>query len=208
MDKYIGMSKKDNNTEEKIIQAAEVVFIEKGMAGARMQQIADVAGINKALLHYYYRSKEKLFNVIFKIAFKAFIPNLLEVFKGDKDFFTKLRYFVSKYIDVLERNPHLPGFVLHEISHRPDNLMKMVKEMNFDVDFIQDQIAEEIAQGKIKAIDPAQLLINVISLCIFPIVAKPMISGVIYKGDEKAYKKMLKDRKTHVADFIINSIKP
>ncbi len=208
MDKYIGMSKKDNNTEEKIIQAAEVVFIEKGMAGARMQQIADVAGINKALLHYYYRSKEKLFNVIFKIAFKAFIPNLLEVFKGDKDFFTKLRYFVSKYIDVLERNPHLPGFVLHEISHRPDNLMKMVKEMNFDVDFIQDQIAEEIAQGKIKEIDPAQLLINVISLCIFPIVAKPMISGVIYKGDEKAYKKMLKDRKTHVADFIINSIKP
>ena len=208
MDKYFGMSKKDNNTEEKIIQAAEVVFIEKGMAGARMQQIADVAGINKALLHYYYRSKEKLFNVIFKIAFKAFIPNLLEVFKGDKDFFTKLRYFVSEYIDVLERNPHLPGFVLHEISHRPDNLMKMVKEMNFDVDFIQDQIAEEIAQGKIKAIDPAQLLINVISLCIFPIVAKPMISGVIYKGDEKAYKKMLKDRKTHVADFIINSIKP
>jgi len=199
--------KKDNNTETKIIQAAEKVFIEKGKDGARMQHIADEAGINKALLHYYYRSKEKLFDIIFKIAFKAFIPNLLSVFKGEEDFFTKLRKFIKKYLTTLEKNPHIPGFVLHEISNRPEHLTNLMAQFNFDVNFIQDQIEDEIRKGNIKPIDPSQLLINVISLCVFPIVAKPMISGVIFKGDDSKYAQMLEDRKELIADFIINSIK-
>ena len=202
------MAQKDQNTEEKIINAAEKVFIEKGMAGARMQHIADEAGINKSLLHYYYRSKEKLFSLVFKVAFKTFAPDLLSVFKGDEDFFSKLRKFVASYLSVLEKNPHIPGFIIHEISHRPDNLVKLVTQLNIDVSFILDQIEDEIKKGNIRPIEPAQLLINVISLCVFPIVAKPMISSILLKGDDDAYNKMLKDRKQHIADFVINSIKP
>lgn len=201
------MAKKDINTEQKIVKAAEKVFIEQGMSGARMQEIANVAGINKALLHYYYRSKEKLFDMVFRTAFKAFIPNLLEVFKGDEDFFSKIRYFVAKYMNVLEKNPHIPGFVLHEISNRPKHLSEMMQELNFDLSFIYDQINEEIAAGNLRAIAPEQLIINIISLCVFPIVAKPMISAIVYKGDKKAYKQMINERKTLVADFVINSIK-
>jgi AcrR family transcriptional regulator len=202
------MGEKDKNTEEKIIQAAEKEFIEKGMAGARMQQIANNAGINKALLHYYYRSKEKLFGIIFKIAFKTFIPNLLGVFEGEEDFYTKLRKFIRNYLSIIEKNPHIPSFVLHEISHNPENLAALIKEIGIDVDFIQNQILEEIEKGNMKPIKPYHLLINVISLCVFPIAAKPMISSIIFKGNQADYKNMLEERKDHVADFIINSIKP
>jgi AcrR family transcriptional regulator len=201
------MSEKDRNTEEKIIQAAEKVFIERGMDGARMQQIADEAGINKALLHYYYRSKAKLFAIVFKTAFKTFMPNLLGAFKGDDDFFTKLRNFINTYLGIIEKNPHIPSFVLHEISHESDRLIMMLNELNINIDFIFEQVIDEIEKGHIRPIDPKHFFLNVVSLCIFPVVAKPMVLGILFKGDEKAYHQMMGERKTQVADFIIHSIK-
>ncbi len=199
--------KKDKNTEENIITAAERVFIDKGMDGARMQHIADEAGINKALLHYYYRSKQKLFNIVFTTAFKAFAPDLIKVFQREGDFFSKLRNFVKTYLDVLERNPHIPGFILHEIRHKPDQLIQLVGGLNLDIDVVIRQIEEEIQAGRIKPIDPKQLMIHIVSLCIFPIVAKPMLTAVLFKTDSDACEKALNERKDLIADFIINSIK-
>jgi AcrR family transcriptional regulator len=113
------VANKDSNTEEKIVQAAEKVFIEKGMAGARMQQIADEAGINKALLHYYYRSKEKLFSIVFRTAIRALIPNLIKSYNSrEGDFQFKIRKFVDTYLTMMEKNPHIPGFVIHELNNR------------------------------------------------------------------------------------------
>ena len=74
---------KDTNTEQSILEAAKIVFIKKGMEGARMQEIADEAGINKAMLHYYYRSKDKLFEAVFKETFLKLVPNLIEIVKTD-----------------------------------------------------------------------------------------------------------------------------
>jgi len=202
------VSSKDSNTEEKIVKAAEKVFIEKGMAGARMQQIADEAGINKALLHYYYRSKEKLFSLVFRTAIRSLLPNLIKSYKKvDGDFFEKIRRFVNTYLTVIEKNPHIPGFVIHELNHRPEELTNMLKELELDLDFIIKDIEEEIAKGHIKPIVPADLIINIISLCIFPVVAKPMVTGIFFQGDKKAYKGFMDSRKDHVADFIIESIK-
>lgn len=199
---------KDQNTEEKIVQAAEKVFIEKGMAGARMQQIADVAGINKALLHYYYRSKEKLFSIVFKTAIKALIPSVIKSYKNSEgDFFNKIRGFVHSYLLIIEKSPHIPGFVIHELNNRPEELINMLSELDMDFSFIIDDIQNEIDAGRIIPIAPVNLIINIISLCIFPVVARPMITGVFYKVDKKSYKDFLKQRKDHVADFIIDSIK-
>jgi AcrR family transcriptional regulator len=199
--------KRDKNTEENIITAAERVFIDKGMDGARMQHIADEAGINKALLHYYYRSKQKLFSIVFTTAFKAFAPDLLKVFQEEGDFFSQLRKFVKAYLDVLEKNPHIPGFILHEIRHKPDKLVKLVGGLNLNIDIVIRQIEDEIEKGNMMPIDPKQLLIHIISLCIFPIVAKPMLTAVIFKTDGDACQKALNERKDLIADFIINSIK-
>jgi TetR/AcrR family transcriptional regulator len=202
------MTIKDFNTEERIVQAAEKVFIEKGMAGARMQQIADEAGINKALLHYYYRSKEKLFSIIFRSAVKAMVPNLIKSYQRGKGHFNdKIRKFVEAYLNIIEKNPHIPGFVIHELNNRPEDLIKMLSELNLDISFIISDIEAEIEKGNIKPIEPIHLLVNIVSLCIFPIVARPMITGIFFKGDKKDYKDFIKSRKDHVADFIIESIK-
>lgn len=201
------VAKKDINTEGKIVEAAEKVFIENGMAGARMQQIADEAGINKALLHYYYRSKEKLFSIVFRTALKALLPNIIKSFKSEGSFFDKLRVFVNTYLNIIEKNPHLPGFVIHELSHRPEQLIQTIAELDIDIQFIIDDIQAEIDKGNIINISPKHLIVNVISLCIFPVVARPMVTGVLFKGDKDEYKNFLKERKSHVADFIINSIK-
>ncbi len=200
-------AKKDINTEEKIVEAAEKVFIKNGMAGARMQQIADEAGINKALLHYYYRSKEKLFSIVFRTALKALLPNIIKSFKSEGSFFEKLRVFVDTYLTIIEKNPHLPGFVIHELNHRPEQLIQTIAELDIDIQFIIDDINTEIENGNIINISPNDLIINVISLCIFPVVARPMVTGVLFKGDKDEYKTFLKERKSHVADFVINSIK-
>lgn len=201
------VSKKDINTEGKIVEAAEKVFIENGMAGARMQQIADEAGINKALLHYYYRSKEKLFSIVFRTAIKALLPNLIKSFKTEGDFFDRLHVFVESYLNIIEKNPHLPGFVIHELNHRPEQLIQTIAELDIDIQFIIDDIHAEIEKGRIINIPPKHLIVNVISLCIFPVVARPMVTGVLFKGNKEEYKAFLKERKTNVADFVINSIK-
>lgn len=204
----IMIASRDPNTEEKIVQAAEKVFIENGMAGARMQQIADEAGINKSLLHYYYRSKEKLFSIVFRTAIRALIPNVLRSYhKNDGDFFTKVRNFVTGYLTIIEKHPHIPGFVIHELSHRPEELTNMLAELDLDISKIIVDIEKEIAEGNIKAIAPVDLIINIVSLCIFPVVAKPMVSGIFFQGDKQAYKEFIKARKDHVADFVIESIK-
>ena len=197
----------EKKTEEKIIVAAEKVFIEKGLAGARMQEIANEAGINKALLHYYYRSKEKLFEMVFKVAFKALAPNLLKGFDGPEDFFTKLEHFVSSYLSLIDKNPHIPGFIINELSANPKRLETMVTLMDLDLRPIYNAIEEEIEKKTIKPIEPSDLVLNVLALCVFPIVAKPMVKGILFKGSEEEYKLMLEKRKKNVTRFVISAIK-
>lgn len=198
----------NTNTEEKIIKAAENEFIEQGFSGARMQAIANKAGINKALLHYYFRSKQKLFEVIFKTAFKLFVPKIIGTFKRtDLDFFGKIKLFVSDYITLIQKNPHIPVFIIHELNTKSSTLSKIISEQSIDFEPIKNQIRDEIEKGTIKAMPPEQLIVNVISLCIFPIVAAPIVKVVLFQGDSKEYQNMIEARKTLVADFVINSIK-
>lgn len=197
----------EKNTEEKIVQAAEKVFIEKGLAGARMQEIADEAGINKALLHYYYRSKEKLFGMVFQLAFKTFAPNLLTAFEGSDDFFAKIERFVYTYLTIIEKNPHIPGFVISELSNNPQRLVDTIGYLKLDIKPVIEAIEVEIEKKTIKPIEPTDLIINVLALCIFPVIAKPMVRSIIFKGSEQEYKNMLERRKIDAARFVISAIK-
>jgi TetR/AcrR family transcriptional regulator len=195
------------NTEEKIIQAAEIEFIERGFDGARMQAIADKAGINKALLHYYFRSKQKLFEVIFKTAIKFFLPKIIGIFsRNDLGFQEKIRLFVSAYIDLISKHPHIPMFVLHELSNNASTLLKIIQEIKLDISPVKNQIKDEIAKGTIINIIPEQLILNVLSLSIFPIVASPIARELLVEGNKEAYKALIEERKTHVAEFVIRAI--
>lgn len=202
------VKKKENNTEEVILNAATAVFQKKGMDGTRMQEIADKAGINKAMLHYYYRSKQKLFEAVFKSAINLMAPKVIKIMETDEPLFDKIRNFTDKYITFISKHSFIPTFIIQELNRNPA-MIKDVFVSKFDNSVklkLVTQIEELIKKGEIRSIKPEQLLVNIISLSVFPFIAKPLLSAVLQK-DEKAYKAFLEDRKTHVAEFVINAIK-
>ncbi len=201
------MTEKEKTTEVQILNAAKKVFLKKGYDGARMQHIADEAGINKALLHYYFRSKDKLFDAIFDEAFSQFFPNISTLMMSDQAFEKKIRGFVSHYIDTMLKNPHLPSFVMHELQRKPERIVGLIRQSGIDPETLGQLIEKEVAAGKMRPIPFPHLIVNLVSMCIMPFAARPIIEGFVFNGNTRAYDHFLSERKTAVADFIINSLK-
>jgi TetR/AcrR family transcriptional regulator len=202
------MSVSHPETETAILDAARKVFVQHGFDGTTMQMISDESGINKALLHYYYRSKDRLFEAVFIEAFSKMIPNLMKIFTSESDLFDKIRSFVDAYISALLQYPQIPLFILHELKRNPDRIVELIKSTGINPDIILHFIKLEIKKGTITAIDPQQLLVNMMGLCIFPFAARPMIQGFLFKNDARAYEAFLEKRKKEVSEFIIKAIKP
>lgn len=199
--------KEDKSTEQRILEAAKQVFLEKGLDGARMQDIADTAGYNKALVHYYFRSKEKLFEVIFVEEARKFMPRIIEKMSSEMPLFEKIEYFVESYIDMLIQNPLLPLFILNEVSKNPGELVKKIWGVDRPpVEKVQAHINREIRKGTIKPIHAVQLMLNMVSLCIFPFLARPIVQWVTQSSNEQ-FIKLMEQRKKEVVTFIIDSIR-
>ena len=198
---------KDINTEKGILEAAKKIFQRKGMDGTRMQEIADKAGINKAMLHYYYRSKQLLFEAVFKNAFALLAPQLNKILNDDSSVEDKIKNFTFNYISFIIKHPYLPNFIFNELNRNPDFVQKIQQNVGFpNIEKFKMQLEEEIKKGLIKPIKAEQLFINIVALNIFPFVASPLLK-VITNTDETAFQHLMEERKTEVADFIINSIK-
>ncbi|MCD4772387.1 MAG: TetR/AcrR family transcriptional regulator [Bacteroidales bacterium] len=200
------MSSKNINTELKILKAAKKVFIIKGFEGSRMQEIADTAGINKSLLHYYFRTKDNLFDAVFKDVFFSMIPRIAKMFESDMSIFNKIEIFVNDYIDMIVQNPYLPNFIFHETNRNPNRVIFLLRDAWINPLLIIDIFDEEIKKGNIKPIDPKQLILNIISMCVFPFVAKPVMQSLFFNNNEDEYKIFIEERKKEVTDFIINAI--
>lgn len=199
--------KEDKSTENKILNAAKGVFQTKGMDGSRMQEIADKAGINKALLHYYYRSKQVLFEAVFSNAFSLIAPQLNKILNEDNDLFEKIEGFAHSYISFIAKHPYLPNFVINELHRNPEFVIKLKAKKDFPkLDSFNNQIEDYVNKGLIRPISAEHLFVNLISLNLFPIVGGPLIK-LFLNMDDKAYKSFIEERKTEVADFIIKSIK-
>lgn len=198
---------KEQNTESEILNAAKRIFLLKGMDGARMQEIADEANINKSLLHYYYRSKQLLFEAVFKSAFSMLAPQLNAVMNDDSPLFDKIRNFTYNYISFVAKHPYLPNFIIQELNRNPEFLKNLVTEKHFPkIDKFKKQLEEQIALGSIRTIKAEQLFINIMALNMFPFLASPLIKAFTNTNDIE-FNQLIDARKTEVADFIINSIK-
>ncbi|MDP2688147.1 MAG: TetR/AcrR family transcriptional regulator [Aequorivita sp.] len=198
---------KNQDTEGQILTAAKNVFQKKGMDGARMQEIADEAGINKAMLHYYYRSKQLLFEAVFSNAFSLLAPQLNKALNDDSSIEDKVKNFTNNYISFISKHPYLPNFIIQELNRNPKFFEKIQQNAAFPtLEKFKTQVTEEVEKGMLKPIDGEQLFINIISLNIFPFVASPLIKGIL-KIDDKGFKQLMERRKTDVSEFIINSIK-
>ncbi len=191
-----------SDTEKLILEAARKVFTEKGLDGARMQEIADRANINKAMLHYYFRSKDKLFESVFKAAFNEFWPEITKSINESANVEDFLKRAISSYVDLFMDKPFLPIFILSEVNRTPDRLESLIREGGVNPHLIVEYLKEQMDLGKLKAMDPKELLVNVISLCIFPFAGKPLIERMIFQGDKESCESFLQERKKSIYEFL------
>ncbi|MGB7843420.1 MAG: TetR/AcrR family transcriptional regulator [Salinimicrobium sp.] len=195
---------KDDKTEDHILSAAEKVFQRKGMDGARMQEIANEAGINKAMLHYYFRSKRFLFEAVFIKAFSIIAPEINRVVNDDIPLFEKIKQFTHSYIDFIQKHPYLPNFIIQELN-RDSNFISVLQSKKGFPDFrkFKVQVEREARDGKIRPIKAEQLFIHLLSLNIFPFLAAPLLKGFL-KINDKTYKILMEERKEEITQIIIN----
>lgn len=198
----------EKRTEERIREAARKVFILKGMAGARMQEIADEAGINKALLHYYYRSKEQLFQSVFEEIIKAFMPKLFEVLNSNIPLEVKIYQLADRYIGFLNDHNEMPLFVLNELQRHPEKLIQRLKlGKGIDLSVLARQLKEEAEKGSIRSVSVEAFLLNMISLLVFPFAARQLFQAVTMM-DNTTFDAFMEHRKTEVPKYIMNALTP
>ena len=197
---------KIKNTEDKIVEAAKTVFIQKGMDGARMHEIANEAGINKALLHYYFRTKAKLFEKIFTLVFKDIFEVLEMAVVKELSFEQFLEQFITEYITLLKRKTYIPQFVIHEINRKPERIIEQMKNTRFDKQQLFNVIEQAANDKLIRPIPPVHLITNVLALCLFPFVAKPIITGFALDGDKQKFKNYIDERPEQVISFVKSAI--
>ncbi len=197
----------EDSTERKILEASKRIFQRKGMYGARMQEIADEAGINKALLHYYFRSKDKLFDAVFQDAAKSFFSKIRELINVDKPLFEKIEYFVEQYLELLMKNTYIPVFIISEVHQNPERIQNIFLGSGVNPGLVfSNEVNAAAAAGIIHPIDSKQLIINIVGLCVFPIAARPIIKTILNQSDDE-FLNFIEVRKKELANFIINAIK-
>lgn len=214
MDKH--SDPRDGETEQKILAAARNVFVRRGTAGARMQEIAQEAGVNQALLHYYFRTKERLSAAVFQLVASRVFPGLTQTLAADISLDEKIDRLIGLYLDNLSRSPFLPGYLLSELHHHPERVQQL---LTFAIgaapaqvlprlfEGLKRQLDEQIAAGAMRPIAPEQFLINIISLCVFPFAARPMLS-VVFGMDDDAFKRFIDERKRDLPIFVRNALRP
>lgn len=196
------MGLKDSTTEEKILEAAKEVFMKYGLYGARMQDIADTAKINKALLHYYFRSKEKLFDAVFDGALEKYFAQMTVI--GDKSMPIKerLMQYVDNMFDFFTEYPQMSMFIIKEISINPEMFHEKVKHLKHQRSLLIPTLEEAFANNEIEPFDPVIFMVNLHSLCAYPFLASPLYKVILkkhgYNWEVEAKEKV----KQSVKDFI------
>ena len=197
-------------TEELILEAAAKVFTEKGFAAARMDDIANEAGINRALLHYYYRNKQKMFSIIFEKQFQNFFSGIASILTSDISLFDKIAKLVEHELNMLSKHPDIPLFVLGELTRDPDMLINRLKNSPLApmhiFNILNEQVKSEYEKGTIKKIEAYSLMMNIMGLCVYPFAAKPLVQFFLGMERDKFIDIAL-SRKDELIDFIISGIK-
>jgi len=201
------MSESDKLTEGKIFEAATDVFLDKGMDGARMQDIANRAGINKALLHYYFRTKDKLFHAVFEMIARKILKKFAPILDENLTLEEKIRFFFKEHIAFLQANPRLPGFLLNEVNRNPARIRKILNSVDFDLLWLKiyEQHKDEFIKYNISKSTLPQLMISMAAISVFPFAAKGIVESILDRLgiDFNVY---MEERKEFAAEFVIKAI--
>ena len=194
---------KDTSTEDRIRAAARKVFHQKGYAGTRTRDIAEEAGINHAMLNYYFRSKEKLFEIVMMETMAYFFQGVGTILNDESTSLEeKIERVVANYIDLLLEEPELPTFMFNEVRANPEPFVANTPIFQaLEHSVLAHQYAEAVAQGRITEPNLIHTVLNVISLVIFPFIAQPIFTA-LSRTDKEAYKALMLRRKTLIPQWI------
>lgn len=197
-------------TAERIMAAARDHFRQKGLAGARMHEIAADAGLNKAMLHYYFRSKEDLFDAVFRHDTEPFRLSVVALMLGPLPLRDKITAFVNTYLDFVLPQPHIPVFMLTTLTQFPERMGVMLAQTpNYrkGVEMWSASVREAVARGEIRPIEPVHLWQHVLGLTLIGFIARPMLTRLFDLSPE-AYAAVLEQRRQEVPTFILNALRP
>jgi TetR/AcrR family transcriptional regulator len=199
--------KKDKTTEERIFEAATQVFLEKGMEAATVQDIADRAGINKSLLNYYFRSKDRLFDAVFEMISLKMLEKFSPLLNDSLSIEEKLNFFFSEHISFLQKNPRLPLFLMIEMNRNPQRLERFLSSLNVErlLSVINTRDLGKIQKNNLNRESVIQLLTIIVSISVFPFAAKGALEAVLKKIGLN-FNDYIEVRKKFAADFVLAAI--
>ena len=207
---------RDGTTERRILDAAHTVFIKRGSGGARMQEIAEEAGVNQALLHYYFGTKDGLALAVFRESAAKLFPGIMRILSSDASIEARVEQVVHHYIDTLRDHPFLPGFVLGEMNFNPERMVALASEMaslgvpgapRRALDALGRELAKRAKRGEFRPTSADQFFVNLASLCVFPFAARPMISHLL-GIDSAGWERFLDVRRAELPAQILNTLRP
>ena len=181
-----------------------------------MQEIAEEAGVNQALLHYYFRSKDGLSAAVFREAAGRLLPAVFRVLGSDVSLEEKVEQFVHLYIDTVRQSPFMPGYIISELHHHPERLTELMSDAagaqpqviaRGFLARLDAQLKERAAAGTMRPIAPEQFLVNLLGLAVFPFIARPLLNRVI-GVDDAAFERLLDERRRDLPAFILNALRP
>lgn len=202
------MKTSDIQTEDKIFEAATEIFQEKGYDGTRMHDIAQKAGINKALLHYYFRSKDALFEAVFrKLASKLF-SKFTPILSPGLSLEEKLHFFFREHIEFLKENPRLPFFIINELNRKPERIQRLIRNIDFKLIYktLSEQHRNEFEKYDITPDSLLQIMTSIAAISIFPFIGKKFFEVIMDKFN-KNFDEYLEERKEFAPDFVLSALK-
>lgn len=202
----------NSETETKIFKAALEEFAERGKDGARMQAIADRAGINKALVHYYFRSKDRLYEAVFAHMLGRYFGAIGGAMVDAEDFAETLRVFIDNFLTVLSEHPELPRFILRELTGNGDVFSSQIRSLierhavSPPVVFLQ-HFERAVRRGEIRDTGALQTLFSLLGACVYFFAAQP-IAAVFVPESVEHRQAFIEARKRHIFDLFYHGLRP
>jgi TetR/AcrR family transcriptional regulator len=206
----------DADTETRILDAAHTVFMRRGTAGARMTEIAREAGVNHALVHYYFRSKQRLAEAVFRRAIGQFFPAMIGVLASDAPLEDKVRMVAAAQVDMLLKNRYLPGYLLAELNHYPERAEQLLNTMSGTTSAslrarlfgtLGKQLEEAARTGVFREIRPQDFVLNLVSMVVYPFAARPLVMAIMGM-DDATFTAAIEERKKEIPAFFLAALRP
>ena len=202
------MGAEEAQTEKLIKEKAKILFFQKGFLNATTQEIANEAGVNRALIHYYFRSRDQMLDILLDETLLEKKDRVRTILSSELPFREKIAHYIDAIVDYGLTYPYLENFIISETARHPDKIREFCsRDKVKSSDLIREDLEKEIKKKKIAPISAVHFMVNLSALCNYPLLAKSVLQ-TIHGMTDAAYRKFLIERKQIIFMTIFNEEMP